>query len=100
MSNIPVDRDKVQHEIAKRKDYWSSVYRHFLLWVVVNAVLWLAWFALPKDPNWPPLPIIFTGAWAVMIIVHALIVFMARKPYEVGRDEIKREIQKDQNTYR
>jgi hypothetical protein len=100
MSDIHVDRDKVRSEITKRQDYWSSVYRHFLLWVAVNVVLWAVWIALPKDPSWPPIPVIVTGAWAVMLFVHAMIVFMAHKPYEVGRDEIDKQVQHDQNNYR
>jgi hypothetical protein len=57
-------------------------------------IVWAIWLLIPnKGDSFPVLPLIITGAWTVVLLVHAFIVTIAHSPRQAGRDEIKREVQ-------
>ena len=91
MSNTPIDHNIVQEAVDKRRQFKRGVYTHFAIFAVVNIIVWAAWALGPKDNSVPFIPIIITGAWAVVLICHAAFVFFSHQPSEVRRDEIKRQ---------
>ena len=94
MSNVQIDTNKVDRQVEKRQKFHVGLFMHFTVFVVVNVIVWLVWFLMAnKAGSYPTVPFIITGAWAVVLVVHGLIVAVAHKPHEVAQDEIKREIQ-------
>jgi hypothetical protein len=95
MSNVQIDQGEVHHEVEKRKSFWAGVFRHFAVFLVINVIVWPLWTVLVKDPSAFPVPLVITGGWAIVLLVHAIIVFASHKPSEVAQDEVERQA-KDQ----
>ena len=96
MSNIDINNEQVHRAGEKRLDYRLGVIRHAIVYLIVNVLIWLVWPLIPKDPatlNWP---LIISGGWFVVLIVHMLIVFVSNNPRQVRQQEIKREVQEQQ----
>ena len=97
MNNAHIDKQKVEHQVEKRQMFHVGLFLHFTAYVVVNVVMWGIWLLIPnKGTALPSVPLIITGAWAVILIAHALIVSVSHSPRQVGQDEIKREVQKEE----
>src|SRR5215510_2183804 len=93
MSNLNTNNSQARRAGEKRLDFRLGVIRHAVVFLVVNMLIWLAWPLIPKDPatlNWP---LIISGGWLVVLIVHMLIVFVSNSPRQVRQQEMKREIQ-------
>jgi hypothetical protein len=96
MSNIQIDRSEVRNEVEKRQNFWAGVYRHFGVFAIANVLVWVLWPVFVKDPNAFPVPLVVTGGWAIVLLVHAIIVFTSHKPTEVAQDEIERQAKEQQ----
>jgi len=96
MRNAQVHKDQIERQVDKRQMFHVGLFLHFTAFVVVNVIVWAVWLLLPnKGDGLPAVPLVITGAWAVMLIAHALIVSVSHSPRQVGQDEIKREVQKE-----
>ena len=96
MSNVDINNEQVQRAGEMRQDFRLGVIRHAVVYLVVNVLIWLIWPLIPKDPatlNWP---LIISGAWLVVLVVHILIVFVSNNPRQVRQQEVKREVQEHQ----
>ena len=96
MRNVPIQEEKVERQVEKREMFHVGLFLHFTAYVIVNVIIWAVWLVLPnRGDSLPAIPLIITGAWAVILIAHALIVSVSHSPRQAGRDEIKREVQED-----
>ena len=96
MNNTHIDSNKVEHQVEKRQKFHMGVLLHFSVFVVVNLIVWAIWLLIPnKADSFPAIPLIITGAWTVILIVHSVLVGVSHSPGEVRHDEIKREVQKE-----
>src|SRR5579871_4787803 len=97
MRNVQIDQTSVQHQEEKRRIFHVGLFLHFTVYVIVNVILWAIWLLIPdKSSSFPAIPLIVTGAWTVILIVHALIISVSHTPAQVAHDEVKREVQKQQ----
>ncbi len=96
MPDIRINPTEVQRQGERRLSFRAGLVIHAAVYVIVNVILWLVWVIIPKDPTLPPLPLVITLGWLVVLIVHAAIVLVSHSPRQVERDEIKREIKEQQ----
>lgn len=94
MSNLQIDHSKVQDVADTRRTYRNAVYVHFIIFAVVNILIWGAWALGPKDGSVPYVPIIITGAWAIILIAHSAFVLLSHRPHQAAVDEINRQVDK------
>src|SRR5690242_2455504 len=92
MSNVRIDHNEIQEVADKRRAFRNGVYIHFIIFAIINILIWGAWALGPKDGSVPYVPIIVTGAWAVILFVHAAFVFFSHRPREAAVDEINRQV--------
>jgi hypothetical protein len=93
MTNAQIDRTEVENAIDSRRAFRNGVYLHFIVFSIVNIIVWLAWALGPKDGSIPYIPIVISGSWAIVLIVHSAFVFFSHRPRQVGRDELRRQIE-------
>lgn len=96
MSNMPIDRQEVKEAAATRRTFWIGVYRHFLVYLAVNVLIWLLWLLIPNMQALPPIPWVITGGWTIILLVHALIVFLSHNPRQAAQAEVQRQVQEKQ----
>jgi hypothetical protein len=95
MRNTHIDNTRVEQQVEKRQMFHMGLFLHFATYVVINVIVWAIWLLIPnKGDSFPIFPLIVTGAWTVVLLVHAFIVTVAHNPRQVRHDEIKREVQK------
>ena len=95
MRNAHIDTNRVEQQVEKRQMFHIGLFLHFAVYVVVNLIVWAFWVLIPnKGDSFPVFPLIVTGAWTVVLLVHAFIVTVAHSPKQIRYDEIKREVQK------
>jgi fatty acid desaturase len=92
MSNLQINHNEVQEAADTRRTFLRGAYIHFIIFAVVNILIWGAWALGPKDGSAPYVPIIITGSWAIILIVHAVVVFFSHRPHEAAVDEINRQV--------
>jgi len=94
MGAAHINENKVEHQAKKRQRFHVGLFLHFTVYVVVNVILWAVWLLIPDKGNGiPALPLIVTGAWTVMLIVHALILAVSHSPQQVAHDEVQRQVE-------
>lgn len=78
-----------QRRVAERRGFWLDL----ILYIVINAVIWIAWFAAwPADYGDFPWPIFVTGGWGIGLLAHGLLTYWSLS----GADDeaIEREMRK------
>ena len=96
MPNIQVNPNQVQQEGEKRASFRVGFATHVVVYVIVNAILWLLWALGLISTNLLPIIAVITLGWLVALIAHAAIVLTSHSPRQVRQDEVKREVKEQQ----
>jgi hypothetical protein len=95
--------DEIRHRVQQRFTKRKELLMHATAFVIVNAVLWILWFAGPIQQllqDFPdfgiPAPLIVTALWGMGFIVHFLDYYFevgegARRRDRAIQQEIERE---------
>ncbi len=75
-------RQEAIARLKKRRDFEA----HVLVYVVVNAAVWIIWATTGHGYPWPAW---MTGAWAIGLILNGWDVYARR---EITEDDIAREV--------
>jgi hypothetical protein len=80
-------RAEAVSRIKKRRDFSA----HVMVYVIVNAALWLLWAVTGAGYPWPAW---VSGAWGVGLVLNAWDVYLRRPITEA---DIQREIERDRH---